>query len=188
MPIRNIYVINNSLLSDQEIIEIAKLSEYPSSVINRCSVIENRLKKNDFIYDVNVSKRWLYEVHIDVVENRPLFYYEEQTFLKDGSSVNDDFKSPLLINFVPENIFLIFKEKMALVEPSVLNRVSEIQYNPNEVDDSRFLLSMKDGNYVYLTLSKFDMINEYISIIKTLENERGILYLDSGAHFEVLEN
>ena len=41
---------------------------------------------------------------------------------------------------------------------------------------------MNDGNYVYVTLSKFSNVNSYLKISKTLPN-RGILYLDYGNYF-----
>ena len=45
---------------------------------------------------------------------------------------------------------------------------------------------MKDGNYVYITLTKIDEINKYLDVLSTLDNKKGILYLDSGNYFEIL--
>ena len=47
---------------------------------------------------------------------------------------------------------------------------------------------MDDGNYVYLTLSKLSSVNNYVSIIKNFESKKGILFLDSGEYFQILEN
>ena len=46
---------------------------------------------------------------------------------------------------------------------------------------------MSDGNYVYLTLEKFEVIDNYVDIIKTFNNKKGILYLDSGEYFKIME-
>ena len=46
---------------------------------------------------------------------------------------------------------------------------------------------MNDGNYIYITLEKMDKINKYLDIIKSFNNKKGILYLDSGEYFEVKE-
>ena len=43
---------------------------------------------------------------------------------------------------------------------------------------------MVDGNYVYMTISKFETINYYNQIYPTLNGKKGILYLDSGNHFQ----
>ena len=46
---------------------------------------------------------------------------------------------------------------------------------------------MNDGNYVYLTLNKFLKINSYLDIVKEFNNKKGILYLDSGEYFKILQ-
>jgi hypothetical protein len=76
---------------------------------------------------------------------------------------------------------------MIQVDDNIINHISEIKYDPNEVDEGRFLLTMTDGNYVYLSINKFDSINSYITIMKKFQDKRGILYLDSGEYFKVLE-
>ena len=76
---------------------------------------------------------------------------------------------------------------MNKVNDSVKSQISEIRYYPNEQDDDRFLLHMNDGNVVYLTLTKFSQINYYESVLDQLEEKKGILYLDSGNHFKIME-
>ena len=71
------------------------------------------------------------------------------------------------------------------IDYGIVKRMSEIKYDPNEVDDERFLITMNDGNYVYLTLNKFNKINHYLDIIKEFDNKKGVLYLDSGEYFKV---
>jgi len=46
---------------------------------------------------------------------------------------------------------------------------------------------MNDGNYVYLTLTKFKQINYYEDVLEKLDGKKGILYLDSGNHFKIME-
>ena len=72
---------------------------------------------------------------------------------------------------------------MNKVDNQILSIISEIKYDPNEVDNERFLFYMNDGNMVYITLSKITKINSYPSIIKTIENKKGVLYLDYGNYF-----
>ena len=76
---------------------------------------------------------------------------------------------------------------MNLVNKEVLDKISEIKYDPNSIDEKRFLLTMMDGNYVYLTISRFEAVNNYISIIKNFNDKKGILYLDAGNVFEYFE-
>ena len=46
---------------------------------------------------------------------------------------------------------------------------------------------MDDDNTVYLTLTKFKMINYYNKVLTQLDGRKGILYLDSGNHFQIRE-
>lgn len=188
-PIKNIYISNNTILTDQEIIDIAKLNHQPSSIMNMSHKIKDRLEENIFITKAIVKKVWLSKIYIKIIENKPTFYnlLNKKTVLQNGQNISENYNVGTLINYVPDNIYNVFIEKMSLVNNDVIERISEIEYKPNEVDDSRFLLTMNDGNYVYLTLTKFDSVNEYISILKTLNNKKGILYLDSGEYFEILE-
>ena len=74
---------------------------------------------------------------------------------------------------------------MSNIKKEILGKISDIEYQPNDYDKDRFLLYMDDGNMVYLTLTKFDMINYYDDVLAQLENKKGILYLDNGNHFQI---
>ena len=78
-----------------------------------------------------------------------------------------------------------FVNKMSLVDNSILTKISEITYVPNEVDQERFTFKMNDGNLVYITLSKITKINRYNSIYSEMEGKNGIIYLDSGDYIEL---
>ena len=188
-PISNIYIYDNHYLSDQEIIELAKVSDYPPVMTTFNKVIENRLNKSVYIKTARVEKKHLKELHIHVVENVPMFYntLKKETVLQDKMTVKKSYPVANLINFVPDVKYEKLITEMAKIEGGVLNRISEIEYRPNSVDDERFLLAMVDGNYVYLTLSKFDVVNNYVDIIKSFSEKKGILYLDSGVYFDVIE-
>lgn len=187
--ITNIYIINNSVLNDQEIIDIAQIGDYPNTINHSTKKIKERLEKSIYIKKAKVYKKNFTEIYIEVEENKPLFYRasSNKTVLSDGKEVNEKLQVPILINYVPDTIYSNFLEKMNNVNSDILKRISEIEYNPNNVDDERFLLTMIDDNYVYLTLYKFDNINDYMDIVKNFENKKGILYLDSGEYFKVME-
>lgn len=189
LKISNIYILNNSFLTDQEIIEMAGISDYPETLKNLSVQIEDRLKNNIYIKDVKVYKKGLTKVYIDVVENRPLFYYEssKKTILTDGRETDEKFVVPTVINYITDNYYDAFINEMANLDENILKRISEIQFSPNDVDDNRFLLTMTDGNYVYVNISTFNKLNKYISIIEELPNKNGILYLDYGNNFEIIE-
>ena len=58
--ISNIYIKGNNYLTDQYIIDISGLSNYPNSLSNISFNIEKKLKKDSFILDAKVKKRGLF--------------------------------------------------------------------------------------------------------------------------------
>ena len=188
-PIRNIYIYHNTILSDQEIIDLAGLQNYPSIFSMTSREIEKKLEKNIYIKHATIKKKKLKEIHIEIEENYVLFYDSTKnvSVLKDGSQSKEISDGPYLVNYITDTLYDEFISKMQLIDRTIINRVSEIKYDPNSVDEERFLFTMNDGNYVYLTLTSFKKINNYVDILKNFENQKGILYLDSGEYFQVLE-
>ena len=188
--IKNIYVKGNELLTDQEIIDIAGIEDYPSSINNLSVTLESRLRKNQYILEADVTKSNLTsKITIEVKENYPLFYYqtENKTILYNKDKVTEKFTTPTVINQIPNTVYDKFLKAMKKVKKNILYRMSEIEYSPNEVDEERFFILMNDGNYVYLTLDKFLAINKYIDMVKSFDNKKGILYLDSGEYFDIFD-
>ena len=147
------------------------------------------MENDPYIKKANVYKTSLTKVVIEVTENLPVFYYlpTKKTILVDRSQTDDNFPVPTVINYVPDKIYELLLDKISNADYNIIKRVSEIKYDPNEVDDERFLFTMNDGNYIYVTLEKMEKINKYLDIIKSFNNKKGILYLDSGEYFEVKE-
>lgn len=187
VKINNIVVKGNILYSDWDIITKAGLDDYPSSLKTLSSSIQNNLKKDPYIKSVKVERPSLTKVVIEVKEDLPLFYYlpAKKTILMDKKETDDNFPVPTVINYVPDKIYSKFLKAISDTDYSIVKRISEIKYDPNDVDEERFFLTMNDGNYVYLTLEKFDKIDNYLEIIKEFNNKKGTLYLDSGEYFEV---
>ena len=186
--ITNIYISGNKYLTDQEIIDLAKLTKYPNSISNLSFVIESRLEKNKFISKTKVKKNILLnKVYINIEENYPLFYYIEsnKTVLYNGKELDDDMGDRTLINKLPNDIYSELIKKIKKLDIDILNRISELKYDPNDRYNDRFLIYMNDGNYIYITLDKFLTLNKYLDIIKYINtDEKGIIRLDSGEYFD----
>lgn len=187
IKITNIYISGNSYLKDQEIIELAQIQNYPSTLKNSSSKLEKELEKNIYIKSAKVHKKLFTQVFITIEENRPLFYNLSitKTVLLNKETTNDKFNVPTLINNIPTSMYDKFIKKIGALDINILNKISEIKYEPDEVDDERFLFSMTDSNYVYLTLKSIEKINDYNNIVKQFDNKKGILYLNSGGYFEI---
>ena len=192
LPIKNIYIIGNSYLTDQEIIELAKIEDYPSFLKTTKKEIKNNIKRNVLVDSVIISKKWWGIIEIKVKEHNILFreYNDDTKVVLDNKKILEDstnrYKVPKLLNYVPDNKYKDFINGMNRVTEDIKLQISEISYLPNEQDKDRFLLYMNDGNYVYLTLTKFKQINYYEDVLKKLKGKKGILYLDSGNHFKIM--
>ncbi len=190
LKITNIYISGNYYFDDQKIIEMAKIQNYPRTFFNNKMSIKKRILSSNYIQNVDVKKVFFTQVYIDVVENRPLFYDEmkKKTVLKNGHEVTDVFNVPILTTDVSNSIYNEFLEKLSLIDLHVFDNISEISYVPNDVDKELFLFVMNDKNYVYVNLDRFSSINKYFDIVIKFNNRKGILYLDSGEYFKILDN
>ncbi len=191
IPIKNIYISGNNYLKDQEIIELAKIENYPSFLKTRTKDMKKNIKKSPYVKSVTIKKKILGIVEIQIEEYNILFRKEENNkiVLEDKEELidNEKYQVPILLNYIPDTKYDTFIKGMNQVTPSIKNQISEIRYYPNTQDEDRFLLYMNDGNYVYLTLTKFKQINYYEDVLEKLDGKKGILYLDSGNHFKIME-
>lgn len=188
IKISNIYILNNNILSDKEIIETSKLNDYPSFLLTSKQDIKNNVLQNNLIKSVDVRKKIFGKVYIDVEEYKTLCIQNNLIILESGEKIENKYQLnlPLLLNDV-STIYVDFIKYFAKIDNSILSKISEIEYVPNEVDNERFLFYMNDGNYVYVTLTKITKINKYNSIKDQLEGNKGIIYLDSGDYVEIKE-
>ena len=190
LRISNIYVSGNVYLSEQKVIELGKISNYPRTFFRLSSFIESSIEKSDYVKSASVKKKGLTKVYITIEENRPLYFDQasNKTILMDGSSVSDKIDVPSLVTPVSEEIYSSFLSQLSLIDLPVLNYISEIEYTPNSVDSKLFLFTMNDGNYIYVNLDRFESVNKYFDMVVKFNNHKGILYLDSGEYFKILEN
>ena len=185
--ITNIYIKNNNILTDQEIIDVSGLRNYPSFILTTNYSIKNKLLKNDLVKKVKVKKGLWGKVYINIEEYKPLFIYEDKVILDNKNEVDLDISLPILVNKVDDDILDKLISKYESINDEIKLMISEIKYDPNDIDKERFLFTMSDGNYVYITLYKLSSIDEYLKITSTLKDKKGILYLDSGNYFEVFK-
>lgn len=188
---QNIIIKGNNYISDEEVLQETNLKNYPSFILTMPSKIQKKLAKNEYIKSVKVRRKFYHTFEITIKEYDVLFKNDtlNKYVLDNKKEIMSDleFRVPRLVNYTPDKKYSSLIENMKSVDKSILGKISEISYQPNEFDKDRFLLLMDDGNSVYLTLTKFEMINYYNEVLGQLEGRRGILYLDSGNHFKIME-
>lgn len=182
--INNIYIINNNILSDREIIKQAGLQDYPSYLLNLSFILEKKIKNNPYIKEVEIKKK-NFKVYIYITEYKQLALYNNKVLLENNTlldNIYNNIELPVIINKIDTEKFSKYFSK---IENNILLKMSQIEYSPNEVDNERYLLYMNDGNSVYITLSKIEKLNKYNGIISQMEGKNGIIYLDSGDYIEL---
>lgn len=187
--IQNIYIHNTETLNDEYILELAKIEDYPSYVKNSSWILEKRLVESPYIKSAEVKKSFLGVIDIYIEEASVLYYkeYDKKYVLDNGEEVDSliyNFSPVRVINYIPDVVYERFYKKVLAFDNDIIDKISQIKYDPSEYDDSRFLFYMIDGNYVYMTISKFETLNYYNQIYPTLNGKKGTLYLDSGNHFQ----
>jgi len=194
IPIKNIIIKGTTYLNDDYILDMTNLKSYPSFIRFNKSILEKNLKDSIYIKDATIKRSFYHVVTIDIEENIPLFIYKANNSIvfSDFRESNIDnniinFSLPIVTNVIPQSKYKKFTKAISKTNSAVLTNISEIVYSPVKLDEDRFLLYMNDGNEVYLTLTKWEKINYYDKILEQLENKHGILYLDSGNHFEIKE-
>lgn len=193
-PIHNIIITGNSYLDDDYIINLANIKNYPAFISINKKEMCKKINKSSYISSCTIKKKFAFVLEINIKENKPLFFENNQkkyVFDNMKSTKVDDisksFRVPRLLNYVPDKKYEKFVSSMSKVNSGILSKIGDIEYKPNDYDKDRFLLYMDDGNLVYLTLTKFKTINHYNEVLSQLEGHKGILYLDSGNHFEIKE-
>lgn len=194
IPTQNILIRNTIYLNDDDILSLGGVKDYPKFLTLNGSNVSKKLETSPFIHSAKIKKKSGFLLEIDVEENRPLFYNttNDQFVFHTGDTakvkeVTYSFRVPRLLNYVPDNKYDKFVEEMSNIRADILSKISDIEYQPNDYDKDRFLLYMDDSNMVYLTLTKFKMMNHYNEVLQQLENHKGILYLDNGNHFQIKE-
>lgn len=188
---KNIVILGNSYYSDDEIIMAANIYDYPEFILLNKKKIKDDIMKLDLIEDVTISKKMGFILKIKVKEKKVLYYIrskdEFMTSNYDSFKLDNVIGVPTLINYVPEKVEKSFIREFSKIDNNIISLISEIEYSKTEYDEKRFLLYMNDGNQIYITTSKIDVLNKYVDIAKKLDNKKGILYLDSGNYFEIKE-
>ena len=194
ISVKNIIIKNTNYLNDDYILDLAEIKDYPNFFFTNSNSVVNKLEKSNYISSAKLEKKFNFTFILYVTEKKPIFFdmNKNKYIFNDKSGVSSDdisleFRVPRLLNYVPDKKYDKFIIGMRNIKDDTLSKISDIEYKPNDYDKDRFLLYMDDGNMVYLTLTKFKMINHYNEVLSQLEGHKGILYLDNGNHFQIKE-
>lgn len=189
IPVKNINVLGNTILTDSEIIETTKVKNNSSLFLVNTFSLKKKVQSLPIIKEVKVKKRLNGTLEIYVEEEMVLFF--SKTANKYILSGNKEMEAhevilgiPTLINYTPSDILKNLNTKMATIDADIISLISEIEYSPDikngvTIDENRFILRMNDGNRVLINIANFAKLNSYKELYATIdENELGTFYLD----------
>lgn len=187
--ITNIYIIGTTLLTDNEIIEVADLKDYPMLIKISKKKLISKISTLELVENVEIEKKLNGKLIITITEAKPLFYNRNtsKVVLSNNKEVENNAKYlgiPTLINYVPNDLLQDFIKAFKEIDSNIISMINEIEYDPDiseniTIDEQRFLLRMNDTNQVYVNVINMARLNDYPSIFATLKEERGTVYLDS---------
>lgn len=137
------------------------------------------------------------DIVIEIAEHKIVAYsHDGNTYfpiLENGKIVNESRtvslgNMPLFKSFPEGKPLNLLIEQYQLLNPSVQNSISEIEYTPSEIDDYLITIYMNDGNHVIATLPSFaEKMNYYPDMVQKLGNQKGVINLEVGGFFTPFE-
>lgn len=188
VEVRSIDVTGNNYLKDSEIIKSAGLNNSVEFLKVRSKNVCTNLKENALVSTCKLKHKLDFSIEIIIEENIPLFYYNNDAsiVLSDGTRSESDMVAgiPRLINYVPEDVLVEFISGLAKVKDDIIHSISEIEYSPSmskdgkPIDNERFVLSMNDGNTIYINNRRMSNLDYYEKIYASLGDKKGTFNFD----------
>ena len=75
LPVKNIYITGNEIVSDKTIIEQADLKDYPPYINTYFSNIKKKLLKNKYIKNVEIKRNIKRQIYLQIEEYNPICIY-----------------------------------------------------------------------------------------------------------------
>ncbi|MEK3974426.1 cell division protein FtsQ/DivIB [Psychrobacillus sp. FSL K6-1267] len=193
--IQQIDLEGSNLFSKEEYIKQTGLTIGDSMWSFKEKDIEEALEKSDWVENVQVKRKWLSSIHIQVEEYKQVGYVESentlQIVLENGKTIAPEghivpMEGPIITGFENEKIRLRLIKELKKMKNEVLLTISQISYVPKENDKYSIQVYMNDGNEVQALIPSFsEKMNYYPSIVSQLNpDQKGVIDMEVGSFFE----
>ena len=136
MPVKNVYISGNEILSDDKIMKISDLYEYPSFLLTSSRDISKNILNDPYVKGVKIHKKFGNVVEIVIQEYRVVCSFGNKILLENGRFLENSYSVmdvPLLINVVISVvvvIYLPFKLNVTVLPlPNVATSFSVLLFN-----------------------------------------------------------
>lgn len=192
--IKRIVINGNDLVKDAQIIEAAKIKDYPEIYRLNLKKIKENVESIPLLSNVKVKRNIFGKLKIDVMEDKVYMYseYDNKYITSTAEKISEDnlptlYGIPILVHFTPDTAIEALTKSLNKVDYNIIKMISEIEYSPYKdstgaiIDGTRFNLKMNDNNTVIIDTYNMSNLNDYMNIYASLEldKNKGILYLDT---------
>ncbi len=194
--IKTIVVSGNEYVSAEELIEMSELNERTNMWgFDKDAVVE-KLLTHRVIKSASVARHFPNTVELIVEEHPRIAYlYRDERYypiLETGDRIKEipreqiPFDAPILIGFEEGDALQELAAELTKVPSSIIERISEIFYEPTDSDPLAIVLYMSDGIVVRSSIDEFSSkIAPYPSIVQQIDREQeGILHMRMSPYFE----
>lgn len=182
--VKSLTVQNNSLYSDEQILEKTGLSYESSYILTVRWFVNWKLEKDPLIQKASLKKDLQGGFTIYIEEEKVIGYLKEQPtmLLIEGEGLYEvsdvHAKNMARIGDFNEEQLAKLNEAFKEVEAGALNRVSEILPYSESYDSDMVMFVMNDGNRVKTSYGGIYLLNNYRRILPQLEGTHVCLFMD----------
>lgn len=159
--------------------------------------VERALEQNEWVKDVNVKRKWLNTVQIQIEEWQKVAYIAkdgafypmlENGYILEQVSKLEPIDAPIFLQFEDEALRKRLLKELANLKPNILALISQINATPTKSDPYAVTLYMNDGYEVRAEITTLaSKLNYYPSIIAQIEQsdqfEKGIIDIEVGSYY-----
>lgn len=156
--------------------------------------VEQSMRKLDSVQEVSVSRKWLREVEVEIMEWQPIAYIEKggqySLLLENGEEFSEgqlfpEEDAPILNGFTDSEHKKRITAQLMKMESSIYQLISEIIYEGTSDDPDHLTVYMDDGYEVKAIIPTFaEKMAYYTGITAQLQDyEKGVIDMEVGTFF-----
>ncbi len=192
----NIKLSGNSYVTLAEIKAWGDIQEEDLFITFNSKDLQQRLEEHKEIHQVKISKSFPNTLRIEIAESKPIGYAKTETIyapiLESGviklemGTATPSTDLPIFFGFSSDEYLANLVGELSQVPADILNRISEVHYDPKETDPSCIYMYMNDGMKVVGNINNLAQnLSYYPNLISQLQpGEKGIIDIEVGMYFK----
>ena len=196
--IKILKVNNNTIYSQQEILNKASLNYNGKMLFHPVFFIEKVLEEDPLIKDTSIQKNYFSgSIYIDIIEEKVIGQYDASgqsyVLLANGKSIEivdlqiTLVSSPYIVDLSDEQRTLL-ADSLLDVDSEYIALISEIRHFSTSYDDNMLELLMQDGRIVRTSYNDIGLLKSYRGVLEKYNSDiRCIYFVGSNAHSESCE-